>query len=150
MYSYFIASEIGPSGTSAALTMISRWPDSTAASIGELGRLRLERHVEGDEHHRAAARDARDVRARAAASRAEHGYSGRSFQLFVLRLMWSAAAAPELWDGEQRPRHHEHEQEERELDPGDDGQRDQDQRQHDRRAEHEVAVAADTANENAS
>ena len=31
-YSYPIASEIGPSGTSAALTMISGWPDSTAGS----------------------------------------------------------------------------------------------------------------------
>jgi len=41
-YSYPIESEIGPSGTSAALTMINRWPDSTAASIASLGRFGLE------------------------------------------------------------------------------------------------------------
>ena len=57
----------------------------------ELRRLRLEGHVEGDEHHRAAAGDTRDVGARAGASDPEHDYSGRSFQLFVLSRICRAA-----------------------------------------------------------
>ena len=121
MYSYLIASEIGPSGTSAALTMISRCPDSTAASTassvasGSNGTSKVT-SITGRLPETLGMSAL--VRLR---RRAEHGYSGRSFQLFVLRQHVVGGAAPELRDGEQRPRHHEHEEEERELDPDEDG-----------------------------
>ncbi len=146
-YSYFMASEIGPSGTSATLTTIRRWPDSTAASTASVGRLGLEGDVEGDEHHRTAARDARDVGARPGASDPEHRYSGRSFQLFVLVRRRSDEPPPELGNDEQPVAHHEHEQQEGELDADEDGERDQDRRECERRPEHEQPVAVDAAHE---
>ena len=102
MYSYFIASEIGPSGTSAALTMISRCPDSTAASTassvasGSKGTSKVT-SITGRLPETPGISAL--VRLRRMPSTR---YSGRSFQLFVLSRMRFDGQAPQLRDGEQR------------------------------------------------
>ena len=110
--------------------------------VGRRPDLAERRDGDGHEHHRAAARDGGDIRTRAGAPDAEHDYSGRSFQLFVLSRRRLRGQSSQLRDGEQRIAHHEHEEEKGVLDADDRGERDQDRRKDERRPEDEEPVLA--------
>ena len=146
-YSYFIASEIGPSATSATLTMISRCPDSTAVSTasavasGSKGTSKVT-SITGrlpETPGMSALVRVRRVPSIATPAAASSSSCSRACASDARRRSWgTTSSAYPITRTKSRNAY---------WMPTSDGERDQDRREHERRPEHEQPVAADAAQE---
>ena len=121
-YSYFIASEIGPSGTSATLTTINFCPDSTAASTASV----VASASNGTSNVTSMTGLLPETTGMSAVVRVRFVPStallGPQFPALRAVPQVRAGAPSQLRDDEEAPRHHEHEQEKCELEADDHGQ----------------------------